>query len=85
MKKLCRKQKNSWQKKAAYKHSLNKKTCEKIASAGRHGSRMFWNEVKRKDYKGTISELVINNTFITEKEEILAEVEMHFQDQAEKK
>ena len=65
-------------RKTIHKNSMNKRTCDKIANAGKNGSGLFWKEVRRNDYKSSISELVVNNIFITEKLQLIEEIEDHF-------
>ena len=65
-------------KKQALRNSINIKTCDRIVAAGRNSSKLFWQEVSKGGFKSTINELLIDNVFITEKEEILNEIEKHF-------
>ena len=65
-------------RKAIHRKSINTKTCEKIANAGRNSSKLFWKETNKGAYKPGISELLVDNFFITEKEAIAQEAENYF-------
>ena len=67
-------------RKAIHRKSINTKTCERITNAGRNSSKLFWNETKKDSYKPGISELLVDNCFITEKFTIAQEIENHFCD-----
>ena len=62
-------------KKASFKKGIDKRTLERIVNAGKNSSKLFWKETSKNTHRPQISEILVNNVFITEKEAIAEEIE----------